>query len=147
MHADDGLITGVEMGFGDFIVETETIQRKPVTPTPGPTCAVATDFTLKGRPASALPGGPTKLDDLAGTFGSKKGFFKTGGISDIKSYLLKQGNGATGVVFGSRGPGRTGHFFNAQNQNGKIRFLDGQTGRSANLDGYRSFQFMNTTVL
>jgi hypothetical protein len=110
-------------------------------------CSVATDATLKGRSASALPGELTTTDDLAKAFGSKKGFLQTGGISDIKSYMSKQGNGATGVVFGSRGPGRAGHYFNVVNQKGTVRFLDGQTGKAADLTGYKSFQFMNTTGL
>ncbi|NJM53651.1 MAG: hypothetical protein HC846_09845, partial [Blastocatellia bacterium] len=34
-----------------------------------------------------------------------------------------------------------GHVFNAVNQNGVIRFLDGQTGGPASFRGYSSFQF------
>ncbi|MCP4548497.1 MAG: hypothetical protein GY835_18735 [bacterium] len=37
MHAGDGLITSAELDPGNLIVGTETIQRKPVTPMPGPT--------------------------------------------------------------------------------------------------------------
>lgn len=49
------------------------------------------------------------------------------------------GSGARGIVFGSRA-GKPGHFFNVVNQNGTVRFLDGQSGGSADLaDGFNGF--------
>ncbi len=40
-------------------------------------------------------------------------------------------------MYGSYGPGQTGHVFNVVNQNGVIRFLDGQTGKAANLNVFK----------
>lgn len=53
-------------------------------------------------------------------------------------------DGARGIVFGSRGPGETGHMFNVVNQNGTVRFLDGQTGKPADLGGYTSLHLLRT---
>ncbi|EPF1364651.1 toxin glutamine deamidase domain-containing protein [Pseudomonas aeruginosa] len=46
------------------------------------------------------------------------------------------------LVFGSYGPGQPGHVFNVVNQNGVVRFLDGQTGKPANLGGFKSLQLL-----
>jgi filamentous hemagglutinin len=58
--------------------------------------------------------------------------------------LSAAGPGARGIVFGSRGSGEVGHVFNAVNQKGVVRFLDGQTGQAASLEGYKSFQLLRT---
>lgn len=55
--------------------------------------------------------------------------------------MIEAGSGARGIVFGSRG-GDVGHVFNVVNQNGKIRFLDGQSGGKASLEGYDSFRLL-----
>lgn len=39
---------------------------------------------------------------------------------------------------------QAGHVFNVVNQNGVVRFLDGQTGAPATLDGYTSFHLLKT---
>ncbi|WP_332102815.1 toxin glutamine deamidase domain-containing protein [Mycobacterium shinjukuense] len=39
-------------------------------------------------------------------------------------------------------PWQVGHVFNVVNQNGVIRFLDGQPGRVASFGGYKSFYCM-----
>ena len=38
-----------------------------------------------------------------------------------------------------------GHVFNGVNQNGVVRFLDGQIGKAAALAGFKKFFFMPTT--
>lgn len=48
------------------------------------------------------------------------------------------------MTFGSRSPGETGHVFNVVNQNGVIRYLDGQTGVPTILDGYTGFRLLRT---
>jgi len=54
------------------------------------------------------------------------------------------GNGARGIVLGTRGSD-IGHFFNVVNQGGVIRFLDGQAGGVANLAaGYDGFWLLRT---
>jgi RHS repeat-associated protein len=105
-------------------------------------CAIATDATLAGRPASALQAGPTSIGVLEKMFGGQ--FTRVTGPRAIESQLLNAGPGARGIVFGSRGAGEVGHVFNAVNQNGVIRFLDGQAGGVASFDGYRELFFLRT---
>jgi Papain fold toxin 1, glutamine deamidase len=108
-------------------------------------CAIATDATLKGSPASALNVPPgvrgqpiSVLEDMFG------GAFKpVSGQAQIESMLVDSGSGSTGIVFGARG-NDVGHVFNAVNQGGTIRFLDGQTGGVASFDGFTDFYFLGT---
>lgn len=105
----------------------------------GTNCVVATDATLAGRPASALPSGPQPISVLQDVFG---GTFKpVSGRAEITALMTDAGSGARGVVFGSRGSD-VGHVFNAVNQGGTVRFLDGQTGAAASFSGFDGFQFM-----
>ena len=104
-------------------------------------CAVATDATLAGRPASAMPGGPYRINALEKLYGTK--FGPPISISDISETISNAGPGARGIVFGSRGDA-VGHVFNAINQKGVVRFLDGQTRGAASLDGFQSFQLLRT---
>lgn len=102
-------------------------------------CVVATDATLSGYPASALPSGAKPISALEDVFG---GTFKpVAGRAEIEALLTDAGAGARGVVFGSRGSD-VGHVFNAANQGGTIRFLDGQIGGAAAFDGFDGFLFM-----
>ncbi|WP_236084816.1 toxin glutamine deamidase domain-containing protein [Pseudomonas aeruginosa] len=63
---------------------------------------------------------------------------------NIAQQMANSGNGARGVVFGSYGPGQPGHVFNVVNQNGVVRFLEGQTGTPANLGDFKSLQLLRT---
>ena len=106
-------------------------------------CVIATNATLAGNPASALPSaGPQLISVLEQQFGAL--FSKATTAANIEQQLLASGSGAQGIVFGSRGPGETGHVFNVVNQNGTIRFLDGQTGTAANLTGYTNLYLLKT---
>ena len=60
------------------------------------------------------------------------------------SKLVEAGHGARGIVFGSYGPGQPGHVFNVVNQSGAVRYLDGQTGKSANLLNFDTLQLLRT---
>lgn len=104
-------------------------------------CAIATDATLAGNPASALNGGRTLVSDVEKFFGKRFGSLTS--ASRIEAQMLRAGDGARGVVFGSRGS-QTGHFFNVVNQKGTIRFLDGQTGGTASLSGFKGFSLLRT---
>lgn len=105
-------------------------------------CAIATDATLAGRPANALASGPTPIAVLEGMYGGQ--FVRVSGQAAIEAQLLGAGHGARGIVFGSRGPGQVGHVFNAVNQRGTIRFLDGQSGTAASFEGYTELYFLPT---
>jgi filamentous hemagglutinin len=131
------------------VVATEAGSVRNVNPLGGTNncvnCAIATDATLKGSPASALNVPPgvrgqpiSVLEDMYG------GAFKpVSGQSQIESMLLDSGSGSTGIVFGARG-NDVGQVFNAVNQGGTIRFLDGQTGGVASFDGFTDFYFPGT---
>ncbi|EFP95201.1 hypothetical protein VIBC2010_19530 [Vibrio caribbeanicus ATCC BAA-2122] len=88
-----------------------------------------------------MNGGITKVVDLEKHFGRTFGSLTS--ASRIQAQILKAGDGARGVIFGSRGS-QTGHFFNVVNQKGTVRFLDGQTGKAASLDGFKGFSLMRT---
>jgi filamentous hemagglutinin len=108
-------------------------------------CSIATDATLAGNPASALAEGSTKgvpLSVLEKQYGTT--FSATTTDESISKTMSIAGDGARGIVYGSNGPGQVGHVFNVVNQNGQVRFLDGQTGKAANLSGYTSFQLLRT---
>lgn len=103
-------------------------------------CAIATDATLAGRPASALNSVPQSLSVLEKEFGGKF----THGLTVDKVKSMVGESGQRGVVFGSRGSGQVGHVFNVVNQKGVVRFLDGQTGKAADLSGYKNFSYLPT---
>ncbi len=107
-------------------------------------CSIATELTLRGAPASALPtAGPLPIGLITKEFGGS--FQPVSGPMQIGSILSQSGEGASGVVFG-RGTGMN-HVWNAVNQNGTIIFLDGQTGGLGvqNFDNFHSFQFLLTS--
>ncbi|MCP2041949.1 hypothetical protein L1281_002567 [Neisseria sp. HSC-16F19] len=153
-----GIVTGVKTGGRANITQPETFKLNPIAgsirninpgyPAAGRinncvNCAIATDNLLAGRPTSALPSlAPVKIDTLERMYRSK--FSQATTIQNITISMSQAGNGARGIVFGSRGE-QTGHVFNVVNQNGVIRFLDGQTGKPANFnDGYTSFHLLRT---
>ncbi|MDM3888418.1 toxin glutamine deamidase domain-containing protein, partial [Pseudomonas sp. BCRC 81390] len=108
-------------------------------------CSIATDATLAGNPASALPINHTKgvpLSVLEKQFSSK--FGPVTAPENIAQQMANSGNGARGIVFGSYGPGQPGHVFNVVNQDGVVRFLDGQTGKPANLSDFKTLQLLRT---
>ncbi|WJY16916.1 hemagglutinin repeat-containing protein [Pectobacteriaceae bacterium CE90] len=108
-------------------------------------CSIATDATLSGNPASALPINSTKgvpLTVLEQQYGSKFKYVST--PDSITLLMSNAGAGSRGIVYGSYGPGQPGHVFNVVNQNGTVRFLDGQTGKPANLSQFKSFQLLRT---
>ncbi|WIE49882.1 DUF637 domain-containing protein [Pseudomonas sp. GM17] len=108
-------------------------------------CSIATDATLAGNPASALPIKSTdgvSITVLEKQFGTR--FVSVSSADNISQKMIDIGSGARGVVYGSYGPGQPGHVFNVVNQNGTIRFLDGQTGKAADLSKFTSFKFLRT---
>jgi hypothetical protein len=104
-------------------------------------CAIATDATLAGRPASALPGGPTLISVLEQQFGRQ--FVKMASKQSLDETMERAGPGARAIVYGGRAQG-IGHIFNAVNQGGVVRYLDGQTGQAASFAGYTDLQLLKT---
>ncbi len=103
-------------------------------------CTIATDATLARNPASALDSRPKPLSSLESEFA---GTFKHN-LTSSDIVRMVNTHGQRGIVFGNRGPGQVGHVFNVVNQNGTVRFLDGQTGKAADLNGYKKFSLIRT---
>lgn len=103
-------------------------------------CVITTDQMLDGVKVSAALDGPKPVAFLESYFGSR--FLPVSGRSDIEAVMAAAGDGSRGVVFASKGPGQVGHVFNVVNQDGVVRFLDGQPGGTASFDGYASFYLM-----
>lgn len=105
-------------------------------------CAIATDATLSGRPASAIPGGPWPAGNVFGFYPGRV-FIPANGYGGIRTMMTNAGPGARGIVWGTR-TGQQGHMFNVVNQGGTIRFLDGQTGGAAVLENYDNLYLLRT---
>jgi RHS repeat-associated protein len=106
-------------------------------------CSMATDATLAGRPASALSGNVTPVRVLEEYFGSK--FVRMASREAIEEALRAGGSGSRAIIYGDRGViGQVNHVFNAVNQKGTIRFLDGQTGKPADFTPYQNVYMMRT---
>ena len=114
-------------------------------------CAIAVDRTFAGFPTSALPKSPFKIGKksvylnlpnppllLENEFGKK--FIKDITINEIKILLKPE---QRGIIFGYNKNSKVGHFFNVINENGVIKFLDGQTGKSAILK-YDTYELLPT---
>jgi filamentous hemagglutinin len=100
-------------------------------------CAIATDATLAGRPASALPLPPgltgLPLSVIEKTF--NRVFGRVSGIGAIEKIMQAAGDTARGIVYVNIEGSREGHVFNVVNQGGKIVYLDGQSGTVATTQG------------
>ena len=122
-------------------------------------CVVAVDRQLGGAPTSAIRrllgssndimASPAWRQRLADAVGTKNAFQSVGGYDDIVRQLHNAGDGARGIIHGMRtGPGGMpvpGHVFNVVNRNGRVFFLDGQTGKLARLENYTGgLEFLRT---
>ncbi|WP_343898886.1 RHS repeat-associated core domain-containing protein [Chitinophaga japonensis] len=91
-------------------------------------CTIAGDASLKGNPASALNHGVTSVRGFFNWFGGTEGITAHTSTKSIMNVMSKLEDGATGVIFGDRGPGKIGHFFNVTKQNGVVQFVDFRKG-------------------
>ncbi len=110
-------------------------------------CAITLDRRLGGSLASAMYGSPAGLEEITGVLGGS--FGEVSGMMEIGSILSKSGNGARGIVAGANSIDDIGHVWNVINDNGVIRFLDGQTGEVpervlGNFDMFDELQFLLT---
>ncbi|WP_046754933.1 toxin glutamine deamidase domain-containing protein [Kordia jejudonensis] len=119
-------------------------------------CALAVDRTLAGLPTSAVTftirkrwkGGKyvntisykkgTSIKVLEKEYGRK--FILNMRPKEIRQTLKL---GQRGIVYGKINGRNSGHVFNVLNENGVVKFLDGQTGRKANLI-YDEYRFLPT---
>jgi hypothetical protein len=107
-------------------------------------CAIATDSTLAGRAASAIPGGPFQMPAAMANYAPGSVGLPVTGPSGINTIMQGWGPGARGIIWGTRGAD-VGHAFNVVNQNGVIRFLDGQSGGQASTTANYAAYFLFRT--
>lgn len=106
-------------------------------------CVIATDASIAGSPASALPGKVTHPSVLSDHY-NKQWSPVVRAPADIEAVMRHAGPGSRGVVLGARPVGSVGHFFNVVNDGGTIRFLDGQGGEVAQLGEFNRFWVLRT---
>ncbi|MFD8542209.1 toxin glutamine deamidase domain-containing protein [Streptomyces rubrogriseus] len=63
-------------------------------------------------------------------------------FSNIVSDMQKTGSGARGIVWGQDEEG--GHVFNVVNIEGRVTFLDGQTGNASHAPTWDGYQWIRT---
>jgi hypothetical protein len=123
-------------------------------------CVVAVDNQLAGNGGTSairrLLGSPNDVmanpawrQQMATAVGTNNTFRSVGSYDDIVRQLHNAGDGARGIIHGMRtGPGGMsvpGHVFNVVNRNGRVFFLDGQTGKLARLENYSGgLEFLRT---
>jgi hypothetical protein len=112
-------------------------------------CALATESTLAGHPATAPPKPlyPTPVswwrDYALKTWGQVPGTYKS--VDDVTKVLDIWGDGNRGILLMSR-PDGTGHAINVVNIGGHVLYIDGQSGKEfTNFDGYSQFVLIRTT--
>ncbi len=102
----------------------------PGFPEPGRTencanCAVALDRTFGGTPTVADPSPhPFTMVEIEEEMGGR---FSKADLPSIEVDLARAGEGARGIVAAVSRRSESGHVFNVINQDGKVRFVDGQT--------------------
>jgi len=135
-----GILSLFESGGNDLAGSIRNVNPKGGT-TNCVNCSIASDATLKGSPASAMPGGITSISELTARYGGQ--FVKVEGKRAIDQAMEAAGPGSHGIVYAERAGG-VGHVFNAVNQGGVVRYLDGQTGQVASFAGYTGFRLLRT---
>jgi hypothetical protein len=102
--------------------------------------AILDNLLTTGNEASALPRSvPVPFNQLGNMYGTTFSGWTT--PSNIESTLLAGGNGTRALIYGTDGV--TGHVWNAVVQNGKVNYIDGQTGGGGaiNVKTFSNFQF------
>ena len=109
-----------------------------------PECSIYVDDLLAGRGLRAATDSPmitlNQMERLVGGEFSAQ----MGSLSEIEAAMVEAGPGARGIVFAHQGDIANGHYFNAVNQNGVVRLLDGQSGTGANVGLFKEFSLMRT---
>lgn len=80
-------------------------------------CAIATDATLGGSPASAVPGGPFNVVQSVTTYKPGAVGIPANGPAGIDLMMTGWGPGSRGIVWGTRGAAQ-GHVFNVVGRSG-----------------------------
>ncbi|MCF6521540.1 RHS repeat protein [Streptomyces sp. JJ36] len=107
-------------------------------------CATAGDDLMAGKNPNSVPGAdrPMTRPEVEAVTG--RSFRSKGGLNGVVADLQRWGPGARAIV-GAWPRKGMGHYFNVVNNNGKIVFLDFQTGRANPADPrYTSYYLMRT---
>ena len=111
-------------------------------------CAIATDSTIAGQPASAMPGSGGPLTAIENQYGRQFSPVNSSSPNTaqaaIEAELLQAGSGARGIIAGYTQP-PYGHVWNAYNYNGRVIFLDGQVGRVNTFYNFTHYEFLMTS--
>ncbi|CAL9629279.1 toxin glutamine deamidase domain-containing protein [Streptomyces sp. enrichment culture] len=104
-------------------------------------CVISLDQLMaKGAHSNAIPtlerGSLKPIEEF---YGRK---FRGRSFSNIVNDIQKAGPGARGIVYGLDSEG--GHVFNVVNIEGRVTFLDGQTGNASHAPTWDGYQFMRT---
>lgn len=106
-------------------------------------CAIATDSSIAGSPATALPGDVTDTLALSRHYGKPwSEWISTS--KDVEDAMAAAGPGSRGIVFGRNPHANVGHFFNVVNEDGRVLFVDGQTGGAASVRSFDKFLLLRT---
>jgi RHS repeat-associated protein len=104
-------------------------------------CVISLDQLMaSGARSNAIPtlerGSEKVIEDFYGRR------FRNRSFSNIVNDMQKAGPGARGIVWGRDPQG--GHVFNVTNLDGRVTFLDGQTGNASHAPTWDSYDFMRT---
>jgi Papain fold toxin 1, glutamine deamidase len=106
----------------------------------------AVNRNLDGVPTNAKPLMSPEWPSAARLGSPSAQFADVSGYDDISKDIAAGGDGARGVVYIARDAahGNSAHVFNVINSNGRVIYLDGQTGTLGTLetDGITNIQFM-----
>ncbi|WP_245607854.1 RHS repeat-associated core domain-containing protein [Streptomyces hokutonensis] len=123
----------------------ETGLKALINPAGGKTncraCVISLDQLMaNGARSNAIPtlerGSEKAIEDF---YGRK---FRSRSFSNIVTDMQKAGPGARGIVWGMDSQG--GHVFNVTNLEGRVTFLDGQTGNASHAPTWDGYSFMRT---
>ncbi|MFF9392304.1 DUF6531 domain-containing protein [Streptomyces griseoluteus] len=107
-------------------------------------CATAGDDLMAGRNPNAVSGSPQPLTRAQVSAITGLAWRNVGGLNVIVSDVLRWGPGARGIV-GAWPEKGVGHYFNVANLDGKVVFLDFQTGKAnPAAQRYRHYYLMRT---
>ncbi|WP_327396989.1 DUF6531 domain-containing protein [Streptomyces phaeochromogenes] len=107
-------------------------------------CATAGDDLMAGRNPNAVSGSPQPLTRAEVSAITGLAWRKVGGLNVIVSDMLRWGPGSRGIV-GAWPEKGVGHYFNVANIDGKVVFLDFQSGKAnPAAQRYRHYYLMRT---
>jgi hypothetical protein len=108
------------------------------------------ESNLRGRPASALQGTLTSMDDLAShmrkLYGKNFKFDFEGGLEPFGKKMARLPVGGRGIVYGERNGGGIPHFFSIVRNKKGFKAIDPQSDSVVDLSEFRRFFFMRTDL-